>query len=1078
MRSSAPFHIVLCAYRPELRYFKQQIRSIAAQTMEAWTCEVRLDEGTPSDGSEINAILGGDLRFKLTVNPRRLGPFHNFEAGVVAAPAAAKFIAYADQDDEWLPEKLATMLAAFEDPEVMLVHSDLEVIDADGKRLHDSCFRLERRVLNDLSLPQLILRNAVTGCTSAFRAQIKPHLVPFPRQGLEIGFHHDLWTALIAAQHGRIKTISKPLVRYRQHGKNVIGAEPAGRKNGTAPFDLRMRAWIINWSLREGLIQEVLVRPPPNNLPKTLRDRAEIRRWLRPHTFDFRLSRRAVRLWLRGFPAGDVAIQTALGRAIVHRPRIFAKLRIFRNRWRDRFRRVRLLLNAARRFGGSPAFRDQVYTALARDTATNPITPGKGEELAAPEDAISIRTYYSPLPLRLTAAEPRVVVVVPSGRLEDMYGGLATAFNFGAGLARRGIPVRFLSIDRTLDPSAIAALRAFLTDRCGFTSAPELIEIVSTIDAEAPAHRGDIFVATIWWSARRIFHSLEQGGFDNDEFYYLIQDYEPGFYPWSDDYAFAESTYRMPCRPIVNTKFLAEHLQRAVGLKVPESLIFAPEIDWTMFHPPSVEDIASRSRRRIFLYGRPGTPRNLFGIAVESLRRFVAEVCPSQDDLEVISGGEMHGPIGLGRGIVMRSAGKLSMGDYAQALRESDVGLSLMLSPHPSYPPFEMAASGMSVVTNDFSTKQMSFSENFIATVPAPEAIAEGLKEAWARAADGPARIRGARFDLAHLGRQLDLVVSDLAVEMKKKLRPAPANRVVAARAPRRCRRTGLVYSISHGATQEFRDESVCLFAHFDVNDRIDRHVLYYLNALKAEGFKIVLITSSKTLSAESLAAAREICAAVVQRENRGFDFAGWALAMEAFPTIADARELLITNDSIYGPMRSLDVVFKTMRDRPCDFWGLTESLEIMRHLQSYFILFNRAAIKASAFRTFWSSVRALSNKSDIINKYEVQLTPALNDAGLVADAFIPSKSQREICNPTLAPWRSLLQDGFPFVKVQLLRDNPLDNDISNWDRSIGALDYDVRMIVDHLARVRPDAKGLSALSPRPRINGRSVRKR
>jgi hypothetical protein len=766
-QSPALFHIILCAYEPDLRYFKQQIRSISAQTLESWTCEVRLDGGSPSCVDEISAILAADPRFQLTVNPHRLGPFHNFEAGVAAAPAAAQFIAYADQDDEWLPEKLTTMLAAFHDPEVMMVHGDLEVIDADGRRLHDSCFRLERRFLNDLSLPQLILRNAVTGCASAFRAQIKPDLLPFPHQGLTIGFHHDLWTALIATQCGRIKTISQPLVRYRQHGMNVIGAEPA-RSVPTLGF--RAPAWIANWLLRAGLIREILSRPPPNDRPATVRDRAEIEHWLRPRAFNLSLAQRAIHLWIRRYPAGDIALQTALGKALVYRPDVSTKLRDVRDRWRVRLRGLRLVLNAALRFGTSAAYRGQVYAMLARHAAAKPANLTYGEEISARGTA-SVQTYFSsPLRLSFTAQEPRVVIVVPYGSPEHIFGGLATAFDLGAGLARRGVPVRFLSTDGTLDEPAIAALRAFLLDRCGLTPASELVEIASSEDGKARAHPGDIFVATIWWSARRIFRTLEQGGFNSETFYYLIQDYEPGFYPWSDEYAVAESTYRLPCRPVVNTKFLAQHLQRTTGLDVPEALIFTPEIDRNVFHPPSIEDIAGRTRRRIFLYGRPGTPRNLFGTAVEALHRFITDVCPDRHEVEVISGGEMHSPIELGRGIVMRSLGKMGIGDYAQLLRQCDVGLSLMLSPHPSYPPFEMAASGMSVVTNDFSTKRMAFSANFVPTSSTPESIADGLKKAWARVADGPGRVRGATFDLANLGRPFDLVVSDLAIEMQAKL--------------------------------------------------------------------------------------------------------------------------------------------------------------------------------------------------------------------------------------------------------------------------------------------------------------------
>ncbi len=426
---------------------------------------------------------------------------------------------------------------------------------------------------------------------------------------------------------------------------------------------------------------------------------------------------------------------------------------------------------AARRLGTCLAPHRQCQTRRVGDAATQ-----SEERILAPEQArlAVVGSCLQPLPLRFTAKEPHLVIVVPSGRLEDIYGGLATAFNFGAAFARRGIPVRFLSINQAMDEAATIALHAFLAERCGFPSLSELIEIELTVEAEAHCHPRDIFVGTIWWSALRIFHTLAQGGFDVRAFYYFIQDYEPGFYPWSDEYALADSTYRLPCWPVVNTTFLARHLQCTTGLNVPEQRIFAPEIDWKLFHPPSIQEIEGRQRRRIFVYGRHATPRNLFGIAVLALRQFIAELRLNPNDVDAVSGGEAHGPIDLGRGIDMRSLGKMNMGDYAEMLRQCDLGLSLMLSPHPSYPPFEMAASGMCVVTNDFSTKRMCFSDNLITTNPAPEMIANALKKAWGRTSDGAGRTSAARFDLGSLGRPLDLVAADLALEIKSKLAPAP----------------------------------------------------------------------------------------------------------------------------------------------------------------------------------------------------------------------------------------------------------------------------------------------------------------
>lgn len=80
----------------------------------------------------------------------------------------------------------------------------------------------------------------------------------------------------------------------------------------------------------------------------------------------------------------------------------------------------------------------------------------------------------------------------------------------------------------------------------------------------------------------------------------------------------------------------------------------------------------------------------------------------------------------------MSSVGKLSLGDYAQLLRTTAVGLSLMASPHPSYPPLEMAHFGLRVVTNGYANKDLSLSHSNISSVSeiTPEVIADALADA------------------------------------------------------------------------------------------------------------------------------------------------------------------------------------------------------------------------------------------------------------------------------------------------------------------------------------------------------------
>lgn len=86
---------------------------------------------------------------------------------------------------------------------------------------------------------------------------------------------------------------------------------------------------------------------------------------------------------------------------------------------------------------------------------------------------------------------------------------------------------------------------------------------------------------------------------------------------------------------------------------------------------------------------------------------------PDIEDWTILSAGESHADVNLGNGAVLHSLGKLSLDEYAQVLLQTYAGISLMVSPHPSYPPLEMAAFGVKTITNCYANKDLSlFSSN------------------------------------------------------------------------------------------------------------------------------------------------------------------------------------------------------------------------------------------------------------------------------------------------------------------------------------------------------------------------------
>ncbi len=208
-------------------YLPEQLASIAAQTRspeELIVCDDRSTDETVRIVEDFAAGAGFGVR--LVVNEENLGATKNFEKAI--ALCEGEIIALSDQDDVWLPGKLARIEEALgRSPRAAMVFSDAELVDEGlrplGLRLWRCVYvgrRQQRQVWEGATLELLLRHNIVTGATMAFRSEFKDLLLPIPR-----GWVHDGWIALLLAAVADVELIAEPLIRYRQHGSQQIGAE-------------------------------------------------------------------------------------------------------------------------------------------------------------------------------------------------------------------------------------------------------------------------------------------------------------------------------------------------------------------------------------------------------------------------------------------------------------------------------------------------------------------------------------------------------------------------------------------------------------------------------------------------------------------------------------------------------------------------------------------------------------------------------------------------------------------------------------------------------------------------------------
>lgn len=275
--------------------------------------------------------------------------------------------------------------------------------------------------------------------------------------------------------------------------------------------------------------------------------------------------------------------------------------------------------------------------------------------------------------------------------------------------------------------------------------------------------------------------------------------------------------------------------------------------------------------------------------------------------------------------------------------------------------------------------------------------------------------------------------------------------------------------------------DKLCLFAHFDQDDLLADYVLYYLNAIRATGFEIVVISTSR-LSAEDVSRLRSVAYDVLLRKNEGHDFASWSLGIERYSSSVSGQ-LMIANDSVYGPIGDLIQTLARLTSVPADVYGMIESAEIKRHLQSWLVIFEPHVHSSSAFRAVFSQQFHGMSKAEIIQNGEINLSQSLISQGYKIRSLFDGKlnnggNLKILSNYSHFLWRELIElENIPFLKIELLRVNPGQiANLSAWKDVVEIRQPElVQMIESHLMRVSISKQkdGLSALHL-PLTRGRS----
>ena len=295
--------------------------------------------------------------------------------------------------------------------------------------------------------------------------------------------------------------------------------------------------------------------------------------------------------------------------------------------------------------------------------------------------------------------QPFVNIFIPQIHKNILTAGPLGILFFGKYLAEQKINVRFLCSPENYAPNDLKNIKDldYILTHCKFETFNEnsVIEISEK----------DINVATFWSTA--YIASYIQQHCNSRKFIYLIQDYEKIFYPNSFTAALAENTYDLDYLPIFSTDILKDFFfKNNIGKLNDKKSEFTVFNTAASSYLPNFDTFCKREKKKKFVfYGRPNNPRNCYEMGMNVIKKLIDNKILQPSEWDFYSVGNMVGRTYFQDDVYIEELPYVSVDDYKKNLYSYDLCLSLMMSPHPSMVPIDMALSGVPVVTNIYKNK-------------------------------------------------------------------------------------------------------------------------------------------------------------------------------------------------------------------------------------------------------------------------------------------------------------------------------------------------------------------------------------
>lgn len=332
----------------------------------------------------------------------------------------------------------------------------------------------------------------------------------------------------------------------------------------------------------------------------------------------------------------------------------------------------------------------------------------------------------------------RISIVTDAVDTSSLFGGVGTSLILAALVANR-MRAKLRLITRTVAPDTRACGSVLSANGITLNGPLESVFAPHHGGRQLPVSDGDYFISSgPWWVTRCLLSSVRR-----DRIAYLLQEDERMFYPFCDERLRCEETLaENDLFTIVNSQLLFDHLTSGTdaiqGLS-DRAIWFEPAF-------PGANAGASRrantKKRNLFFYARPNNSRNLFATGIEALAGAIERGTFPASEWNIHLVGKEVPDLAFPRGVRPHRVEGLSWAEYQTFVQSMDAGFVLMDTPHPSYPPLDLAAAGAAVLTNSRGNKQSlsRYSDNIMVTQSNVPALRDGLARLAIAARDDATR--------------------------------------------------------------------------------------------------------------------------------------------------------------------------------------------------------------------------------------------------------------------------------------------------------------------------------------------------